>query len=209
MKPPARSAPRPGARTGARREGGPPRPRRSTSGGGRRRRPIRSKLTAPAGRGRPGWRRAMGARAHVRRSGADIGARAERVSAAAILLASGGRPFCLRPQPRPSVQLFTIFFQRPIEFGIATATTARDAPDRARARRWSAEGRRRGRAGSPAPTRRSSSAGLFVVWAVVFGIGLQLVPHEGANSPYGGIGLIALFTGFFIMMGFLWAVIGE
>ena len=42
-----------------------------------------------------------------------------------------------------------------------------------------------------------------------FGLGLQLVPHEGANSPYGGIGLIAMFSGFFIMMGFLWAVIGE
>ena len=51
--------------------------------------------------------------------------------------------------------------------------------------------------------------GLFIVWAVVFGIGLQLVPHEGANSPYGGIGLIAMFTGLFIMMGFVWAVIGE
>lgn len=50
---------------------------------------------------------------------------------------------------------------------------------------------------------------LFVVWAVVFGVGLQLVPHEGASSPYGGLGLIALFTGFFICMGFLWAVIGE
>jgi hypothetical protein len=50
---------------------------------------------------------------------------------------------------------------------------------------------------------------LFLVWAVVFGVGLQLVPHIGANSPYGGLGLIALFTGFFIMMGFLWAVIGE
>jgi hypothetical protein len=50
---------------------------------------------------------------------------------------------------------------------------------------------------------------LFVVWAVVFGLGLQLVPHEGANSPYGGLGLIALFSGFFIMMGFLWAVIGD
>ena len=34
-------------------------------------------------------------------------------------------------------------------------------------------------------------AGLMVVWAIVFGIGLQLVPHEGASSPYGGIGLIA------------------
>ena len=52
-------------------------------------------------------------------------------------------------------------------------------------------------------------AGLWVLWALVFGIGLQLVPHEGASSPYGGLGLIALFTGFFITMGFLWSVIGE
>ncbi|MBI3752194.1 MAG: hypothetical protein HY263_11140 [Chloroflexi bacterium] len=50
---------------------------------------------------------------------------------------------------------------------------------------------------------------LFVVWAVVFGVGLQLVPHEGASSPYGGLGLIALFSGFFICMGFIWSVIGE
>lgn len=50
---------------------------------------------------------------------------------------------------------------------------------------------------------------LFIVWAVVFGVGLQLVPHEGASSPYGGLGLIALFSGFFVMMGFLWSVIGE
>lgn len=50
---------------------------------------------------------------------------------------------------------------------------------------------------------------LFVLWAVVFGVGLQLVPHQGASSPYGGLGLIALFSGFFIMMGFLWSVVGE
>jgi hypothetical protein len=50
---------------------------------------------------------------------------------------------------------------------------------------------------------------LFILWAVVFGVGLQLVPHEGASSPYGGLGLIAMFTGFFISMGFLWSVIGE
>lgn len=50
---------------------------------------------------------------------------------------------------------------------------------------------------------------LFVAWAIAFGIGLQLVPHTGANSPYGGLALIALFSGFFIMMGFLWSVIGE
>ena len=50
---------------------------------------------------------------------------------------------------------------------------------------------------------------LFIVWAVGFGIGLQLVPHVGASSPYGALGLIALFTGFFIIMGLLWSVIGE
>ena len=27
---------------------------------------------------------------------------------------------------------------------------------------------------------------LFVGWAVVFGVGLQLVPHQGSSSPYGG-----------------------
>jgi hypothetical protein len=35
------------------------------------------------------------------------------------------------------------------------------------------------------------------------------VPHTGASSPYGALGRIALFSGFFIMMGLLWAVIGE
>ena len=50
---------------------------------------------------------------------------------------------------------------------------------------------------------------LFVAWALVFGIGLQLVPHEGADSPYGALGLVALFTGFFVMMGFLWSVIRD
>ena len=59
------------------------------------------------------------------------------------------------------------------------------------------------------PTTKWLFGLLFVGWAVVFGIGLQLVPHEGANSPYGGIGLIAMFTGVFIMFGFLWSVIGE
>jgi hypothetical protein len=59
------------------------------------------------------------------------------------------------------------------------------------------------------PNAKWLFGGLFLVWALVFGIGLQLVPHEGASSPYGGLGLIALFSGFFIMMGFLWAVIGD
>jgi hypothetical protein len=59
------------------------------------------------------------------------------------------------------------------------------------------------------PNSKLLFAALFVVWALVFGIGLQLVPHEGASSPYGGLGLIALFSGFFIMMGLIWSVIGE
>jgi hypothetical protein len=59
------------------------------------------------------------------------------------------------------------------------------------------------------PSGKVLFAILGVVWAVVFGVALQLVPHEGASSPYGGLGLIALFTGFFIMMGFIWSVVGE
>ncbi len=59
------------------------------------------------------------------------------------------------------------------------------------------------------PRGKLMFAVLAVAWALVFGIGLQLVPHEGASSPYGGLGLIALFTGFFIMMGFIWSVVGE
>jgi len=59
------------------------------------------------------------------------------------------------------------------------------------------------------PNAKILFALLFVVWAVVFGTLLQLVPHEGASSPYGGIGLIAMFSGFFIMMGLIWSVIGD
>ena len=73
----------------------------------------------------------------------------------------------------------------------------------------SADGRSKWTKRITGPNARWLFAILFVVWAVTFGVGLQLVPHEGASSPYGGLGLIALFSGFFIMMGFLWAVIGE
>jgi hypothetical protein len=59
------------------------------------------------------------------------------------------------------------------------------------------------------PSAKYLFGALFVAWALVFGIGLQLVPHQGANSPYGAIGLLALFSGTFLMFGFLWAVIGE
>jgi hypothetical protein len=106
------------------------------------------------------------------------------------------------------VQLFTIFFSRPVEFGIATAITAAMLVIMLRAA-MSAEGPSMMGRLMTRPNAKFVFGFLFLAWAVVFGIGLQLVPHEGANSPYGGLGLIALFTGFFIMMGFLWSVIGE
>ena len=50
---------------------------------------------------------------------------------------------------------------------------------------------------------------LFIGWAIAFGATMLVVPHEGASSPYGGLALIFMFSGFFVMMGFLWAVIGD
>jgi hypothetical protein len=107
------------------------------------------------------------------------------------------------------VQLFTIIFQRPIEFGIAFALAFTIVFIVLRSAMTS-EGRPSGWVRAITSSNARILFGLlFVGWALVFGIGLQFVPHEGANSPYGALGLIALFTGFFIMMGFLWAVIGE
>jgi len=74
---------------------------------------------------------------------------------------------------------------------------------------FSAEGRSRWTKRITGPNGKWLFGMLFVLWAIVFGVGLQLVPHEGANSPYGGLGIIALFSGFFISMGFIWSVIGE
>ena len=106
------------------------------------------------------------------------------------------------------MQLFTVFFERPVEFGLSTLVVVamilvmlRAAMTAERRAAW--VGRITG------PNGKWFFGLLFVGWAVLFGVALQLVPHEGANSPYGGLGLIALFSGFFIMMGFLWAVIGE
>ena len=106
------------------------------------------------------------------------------------------------------MQLFTIFFQRPVEVGTSIAISLvmlliilRSA--------MTAEGPSRLSRFMTRPTTKYLFGFAFLAWAVVFGIGLQLVPHEGANSPYGGLGLIALFVGFFIMMGVLWSVIGE
>jgi len=106
------------------------------------------------------------------------------------------------------VQLFTIFFARPIEFGVATAITVVMLVILLRSALSSEGPSGLGRMMAK-PTAKFVFGFLFLAWAIVFGIGLQLVPHAGANSPYGGIGLIAMFTGFFIMMGFIWSVIGE
>jgi hypothetical protein len=106
------------------------------------------------------------------------------------------------------VQLFVIFFSRPVEFGAATLITLTMLVILLRSA-MSAEGPSGLGRMMARPTTKFIFGFLFLAWALVFGIGLQLVPHEGANSPYGGLGLIAMFTGFFIMMGFVWSVIGE
>lgn len=107
------------------------------------------------------------------------------------------------------MQLFTIIFQRPIEFGTAFVLAFVIVFIALRSA-MSSESRPSGWVRAiTSPNARVLFGLLFVAWALVFGIGLQFVPHTGANSPYGALGLIALFTGFFIMMGFLWAVIGE
>jgi hypothetical protein len=106
------------------------------------------------------------------------------------------------------VQLFLIAFQQPIPFGISALIVILMIGIMLKAA-MAAEGGSRWVRRITNPSAKFLFLFLFIGWAVVFGVGLQLVPHEGANSPYGGIGLIALFSGFFIMMGFLWAVIGE
>ena len=106
------------------------------------------------------------------------------------------------------MQLFLVAFQQPIPFGISAIIVITMIGIILKSA-LSVEGGSRWVRRITNPSGKFLFAFLFIVWAVVFGIGLQLVPHTGANSPYGGIGLIALFSGFFIMMGFLWAVIGE
>jgi hypothetical protein len=106
------------------------------------------------------------------------------------------------------VQLFTVLFQRPVEFGTAILLAAILVLIPLKAA-MTAEGRASWTRRITGPNGKWFFGLLFVAWAVVFGVGLQLVPHQGADSPYGGMGLIALFSGFFIMMGFLWSVIGE
>jgi len=108
------------------------------------------------------------------------------------------------------VQLFTIPFQQPIQFAISIGAASIMLVIFLKAA-MSAEGRPSGWVRMvTGPNGKLVFGALVVVWAVVSGIVLGLlVPHTGADTPYGGFALISLFVGFFIMMGFLWAVIGD
>jgi hypothetical protein len=106
------------------------------------------------------------------------------------------------------MQLFLVAFQQPIPFGISTLVVTAMIVIMLKAA-LSTEGGAGWVRKVTNPNAKFLFTFLFIVWSVVFGIGLQLVPHSGASTPYGALGLIALFTGFFIMMGLLWAVIGE
>ena len=106
------------------------------------------------------------------------------------------------------MELFTLAFTHPVELGASVTIVAMMIYIMVRSA-LSADGGATWTRRITGPNGKFLFGALFVAWAVIFGVGLQLVPHEGANSPYGGIGLIAMFTGFFVMMGFLWSVIGE
>ncbi|HEV8281735.1 MAG TPA: hypothetical protein VGQ02_07760 [Candidatus Limnocylindrales bacterium] len=106
------------------------------------------------------------------------------------------------------MQLFLVAFQQPIPFGVSVAVVTLMIVIILKAA-LSSEGGSRWVRRVTNPNAKFIFTFLFIAWAVAFGIGLQLVPHVGASTPYGGMGLIALFSGFFIMMGLLWAVIGE
>ena len=106
------------------------------------------------------------------------------------------------------MELFTLAFTHPVELGASVTIVTVMIYIMVRSA-LSADGGAAWTRKITGPNGKFLFGALFVAGAVIFGVGLQLVPHEGANSPYGGIGLIAMFTGFFVMMGFLWSVIGE
>jgi hypothetical protein len=106
------------------------------------------------------------------------------------------------------MQLFLVAFQQPIPFLVSTIVVSTMLLIALKAA-LSTEGGARWVRRITNPNAKFLFTFLFIIWALFFGITLQLVPHVGASSPYGALGLIALFTGFFIMMGLLWAVIGE
>jgi len=107
------------------------------------------------------------------------------------------------------MDLFTLFIRQPVIVGIATLTAVVMVILVLRSV-MTAERRDLGWVRAITGVNGRLFFGLlFITWAVVSGVGLILVPHTGANSPYGGLALISLFTGSFIMFGLLWAIIGD
>jgi hypothetical protein len=106
------------------------------------------------------------------------------------------------------MQLFLVWFQQPVPFWTSTAVVVVMIGILLRSA-LSSEGGARWVRRITNPNAKFLFTFLFILWAVGFGILLYLVPHVGASSPYGAIGLIALFTGFFISMGLIWSVVGE
>ena len=106
------------------------------------------------------------------------------------------------------MQLFLVAFQQPIPFGISAAVVILMIWIMLRSA-MTAEGPSRWARRITNPNAKFLFTFLFIGWSLFFGIILQIVPHVGASSPYGALGLIALFSGFFIIMGLLWSVIGE
>ncbi len=108
------------------------------------------------------------------------------------------------------MQLFVTAIQYPVQFGLAILVAGVFVTTFLRA--------------AMSPERKTGSIGwiraitgpnakiffgiLFLGWVAVSGLLIPSFPNT-ANSPYGAIALISMFTGFFIMMGMLWAVIGE
>ena len=92
------------------------------------------------------------------------------------------------------MQLFLVPFTEPVPFGISAAVVILMIGIMLRAA-VSTEGGSRWVRRITNPNGKYLFGFLFVLWALFFGIGLQLVPHEGAGSPYGAIGLIALWVG--------------
>ena len=108
------------------------------------------------------------------------------------------------------MQIFVTAIQYPIQFGISAIIAggfvlvflrAAMSPER----RSGSIGWVRALTG---PSTRYLFAFLAVAWTIGFGLMIPQFENTAA-SPYGAVALIALFSGFFIMMGLLWSVIGE
>src|SRR5688572_28933270 len=100
------------------------------------------------------------------------------------------------------MQLFLVAFQQPIPFGLSIVVVSAMILIMLKAA-LSSEGGAGWVRKVTNPNAKFLFTFLFITWAAVFGIGLQLVPHSGASTPYGALWLIMIFGGFFIMMGML------